>query len=305
MTTTSSWSVTAWLTRCLCHSLRPPCCSFVAWRKAFEQRATFNLYLDSCFLFSLFVWLHGTGLICRLWLHHSPQYNMGPLHLTTVEKCQAISVFLAAQGFWDKDGWIGSSFKPGAPVLLSHTVTDFQVYGSSLFPACRALNCTYLNTIHWGLEQHGAPGVHEDEVEGKRERGRGGKKAKQKKKSQLCLSTNDLTQSVCFVLPLLVCDSWAMIRSLRGGVCMYNQPVSSWHRVKISPLQNTLSSTSLPPLPGCHRRGEKKDSMHDKQSTQSFQCFFLLFLWMFVTDTLACVGTFSRLALKLQIDLSS
>lgn len=35
--------------------------------------------------------------------------------------------------------------------------------------------------------------------------------------------------------------------------------------------------------------------------------FFLLFLWMFVTDTLACVGTFSRRlpALKLQIDLSS
>lgn len=194
-----------------------------------------------------------------------------------MEKCQAISVFLAAQGFWDKDGWIGCSFKPGAPVLLSHTVADFQVYASSLFPACRALNCTYLNTIHWGLEQHGAPGVHEDEVEGKRERGGGGCKTKTKKKSQLCLSTNDLTQSVCFVLPLLVCDSWAMIRSLRGGVCMYNQPVSSWHSCQNKPLAKHTLIHQPPPLPGCHRRGGKKDSVHDKQSTPSFQCFFSFF----------------------------
>lgn len=81
-TTTSSWSVAAWLTRCLCHSLRPPCCSFFSRTEGFKQRAKFNFYLDSCFLFSLFFWWHGTGLICRLWLHQSPQYNLGPLHLT-------------------------------------------------------------------------------------------------------------------------------------------------------------------------------------------------------------------------------
>lgn len=170
-------------------------------------------------------------------------------------------------------GKVSSHFKSGAPVLLSRTVADFQVYGGSLFAACRALNCTYLNSIDWGLEQHEAPRVRTGLKGGERE-GKG-KKKKAKQKSQLCLSTDDLTQRICFVLPLLDGDSWAMIRSLRGGVCTYNQPVSSWHRVKISSLQNTLSSTTPPPL-RVWDRGGQKDSVHDKQSMLSV--FFCLFV---------------------------
>lgn len=118
-------------------------------------------------------------------LHCIENFNVNSLwcriSIWTSRKVSCHFSFSGHFGILDKkNGWWGCFFKNGALVLLSHTVADFQVHGGSLFPACRALNCTYLNSIHWVSEEHEAPRV--------RTRLKGGERRKGKKKKVTALS---------------------------------------------------------------------------------------------------------------------